>query len=354
MSFDWGKNAPATESFGVMSEDLDTSLEGFDSEVAPEDKKWLTSDKRRLEQLALQERQATKKVEQPVMDTLGMIGLNDFDVPPDEDNQLSEVEFRLEKAQCYKMLINHQLLSGDSKAAEEVEIEVQEFVRERLGQLMGMAAKASPIIAPPQFSEDETTALKAVASKVLGKPSIIAATPKPAQVLTPAPVMAKSSVTPAPAPASSSETKRPRGRPRKYPCENCGQIVCICKAPKDRDTVVAKTNGPITVAQPGKPVIETLPDGTRIKHVGDRRYKLVRKTVQYKDGTFGEADIEMDVTPRPKPKGAKPYPTEAEVALLAQAEAGIIQSKSSNLIKGLTEVSIAKQQGEVENDEHAS
>jgi len=74
----------------------------------------------------------------------------------------------------------------------------------------------------------------------------------------------------------------------------------------------------------------------------------------YKDGTTGEEDIEMDVTPRPKPPQARPYPTEQQVATLAESEASHNLGKSSNLIKGLTAVSIAKQQEKGEVDEYAS
>jgi len=334
MPFDWGKNTPV-ETFGVMSEDEDTSLEGFDSEVPPEDAKWLTTDKKRLEQIGVQERQA-KKTEQPVQinvpeDLMGQ------DEPESQDESLSEVEFRLEKAQCYKMLINHQLLSADSRAAEEVEVEVQEFVRKQLGRLMGMTSE--PTNEGPVFTNDEAAALRAVANKVLGKPTLVSSS---IPTLTPAPAPKAARVTPAPVPAG--EIKRGRGRPRKYPCQNCGKIACECKT-------VAETKAPVKKPQF---TIETLPDGTRIKHVGNRRYKLVRRPVMYKDGTTGEEDIEMDVTPRPKPPQARPYPTEQQVATLAESEASHNLGKSSNLIKGLTAVSIAKQQEKGEVDEYAS
>ena len=334
MAFDWGKNTPPTESFGVSSDETD-ALDGLDAEVAPEDAKWLTEDRKKLAQIAADEgpQKAKEPVkQQPVMDrdTLGMIGLNDFDFPPDEDDQLSEVEFRLEKAQCYKVLINHQLLSGDTEAAKEVEVEVQDFVRERLGELMGMSkpgqvpAPVIPVI--PVFSDDEVAALKAVASKVLGRPAIVAPAPQaaPQQAPVPAPAPRPTAVVPAPSPMAP--VKRGRGRPRKYPIE----------APKAEPVAKAE-------AKPVDGSIEVLPDGTRFRHVGNRRYKLVKKPVLYKDGTVGEEEFEFDATPRQKPAGAKPYPSEAEVAALATTEAAVISSQRSNLVKAATAVSIAQQ-----------
>ena len=333
MAFDWGKNTPPTESFGVNSDESD-ALDGLDAEVAPEDAKWLTEDRKRLAQIAAAEvpQKAKESVkQQPVMDrdTLGMIGLNDFDLP-EEDDQLSEVEFRLEKAQCYKMLINHQLLSGDTEAAKEVEVEVQDFVRERLGDLMGMSkpAQGPAPVSEPIFSDDEVAALKAVASKVLGRPAIVAPAPQstPQRAPVPAPVPRPAAVMPAPSPMAP--VKRGRGRPRKYPIEATPQAE------------------PVKAEAKPKPVdgsIEVLPDGTRIRVVGNRRYKLVKKPVLYKDGTVGEEEFEFDATPRQKPAGAKPYPSEAEVAALATTEAAVISSQRSNLVKAATAVSIAQQ-----------
>jgi hypothetical protein len=128
-------------------------------------------------------------------------------------------------------------------------------------------------------------------------------------------------------------------------------MVCVCKAAPVAEP--HKEPKKEVRADPNKPFIETLPDGVRIKHVGNRRYKLVRRPVQYKDGTFGEEDIEMDVTPRPKAPGARPYPSEAEVAARAEAEASKNLGGASNLIKAAVAVSQA-QQLQKEDNEHTS
>jgi hypothetical protein len=346
MPFDWGKNEPV-QTFGVMSSDEDDSLSDLDSEVPPENAKWATEDRATLQQLGAQEK-AARKAQQPMTAPNTPINVNLSDIgveespPAQDEDSMSEVEFRLEKAQCYKMLINHQLLSGDTKASEEVEYEVQEFVRNQLGILMGMKRAPEKGLSSQEigfivkenlpFSDDEVNALRAVAAKVLNKPSIIvAAPPKALEAPTPALPRPMATVTPAPAPEGA---KRSRGRPRKYPCQKCGQMECICKK-----QVATPTEAPAGPKAEGETKI--LPDGTKIVEVGNKRYKLIKKAVLYKDGTTGEEEIPMDITP-PVRSPAR-WPTEAEVAMLAQRDAEFVVGKSSNLIRNAIAVSHIKE-----------
>ena len=352
MPFDWGKNAPTPVTMGVIREEDDDSsqLDGLDSEVPEEDRKWLTTDQKKLKQLGAQERAAQKKAEsvakpqQPVQidhDTLGMLGLSDHDFPENDD--MTEVEYRLAKAQSYKMLINHQLLNSDTKAAEEVEYEVQEFVRTKLGELMGMTAapakqldlgEMSALLRENMpFSDEQIQALQAVADRLLKSKEVAPAPQKPTAVQPVAAAPQPKPITVKPV-GFGEEVKRGRGRPRKNPCPNCGQMICVCKQAVQQ---TMPTHTP-------EFHIETLPDGTRIKHVGDRRYKLVQKQVQYRDGTVKMEDIEMDVTPMPKAKGAVPFPNEAQVAMHAEVEAAGQLSKANNLLKAAIAVSEQKQQ----------
>lgn len=122
---------------------------------------------------------------------------------PDVEEQMSEVEAKLEIAQYYRLILNETLFDDapNPEVAERVEQEIRGFIRGRMGVLMGVQApeakavklftdaevQALRTLAQPEVQE----ALKALAAKVLKKPAILEAKPltapkpKPEQKLEP-------------------------------------------------------------------------------------------------------------------------------------------------------------------------
>jgi hypothetical protein len=90
------------------------------------------------------------------------------------DEQMSEVELRLEKASYYRLLLKNNPFDSDSAVADEVWRDLTKIIRSRLSELLGMSspAKAQPVVAPP-FNSEEITVLKSIAAKVMGKPAIL-------------------------------------------------------------------------------------------------------------------------------------------------------------------------------------
>jgi hypothetical protein len=89
------------------------------------------------------------------------------------DEEMSEVDWRLELAQYYRLLLTDSLFNNDSKAASIVEKEIRQFVRSRLGELIGVSVKAPEAERPSDFNQDQVAVLKLMADKVLKKPAIL-------------------------------------------------------------------------------------------------------------------------------------------------------------------------------------
>jgi hypothetical protein len=83
------------------------------------------------------------------------------------EEEVSEVERRLEKAQYYRAIMATDLREDDSESAEEVQREIKAFIRERMAVLVG-ATPGAPSVAPASpFTRDETMVLKQLARKFL-------------------------------------------------------------------------------------------------------------------------------------------------------------------------------------------
>lgn len=190
------------------------------------------------------------------------------------DDDMLEVEKRLEMAQYYRLVLSDTIFSDppNVEIADRVESEIREFVRSRMSFLVGVGSKKE---APPAlpFSEaeiaalrtmaqpDVVAALKALAAKVLKKPEILDAKPRPVVV--------------------SEKTKEPR------------------KEPSLRKREIVRRPGPVQQARPtGGPS-----EGQQA--IKGQQQKRVFKKVQREDGTMGE----VDVTPPALPVGVKPIPT---------------------------------------------
>jgi len=109
----------------------------------------------------------------------------------DFEEQMSEVEARLEMAQYYRLLLSEPLFDDPPtpEVADRVEDEIRGFVRSRMQVLVGVGepkkveqkvftdaeVQALRTLAQPEVQE----ALKALAAKVLKKPTILEAKPLP-------------------------------------------------------------------------------------------------------------------------------------------------------------------------------
>jgi hypothetical protein len=267
-------------------------------------------------------------------------------------DQLSEAEWRLEKAQYYRAVINSQLLSSGHPAAVEVETELQGWAKNQMEVLLGIKSNHTPssialtgletrianlegtLISQPNlvFTDDEAAALKAVAARVLSKPGAGAPTPPPTapkQVeQAPRPIPAKvnpvnakpqAAITPVQTPGKPSRPAG-RGRPRKNPCAICGQMECGHKSNQTKiPQGVPVVKAPLSDTFQGMEI--KIVDGKRIVDMPNGvRYRLDRRPVQYKDGTIKEEDIPTELAkPKVSPM-AIPYPSEQEAMALAAVE----------------------------------
>lgn len=150
-------------------------------------------------------------VEEPTYD--------DYEQQQELEEQMSEVETRLEVAQYYRLILNDSLFENppNPQVAQMVEQEIRGFIRERMGALMGV--QAPPPKVQKIFTDEEVKALRtlaqpdvkaalaALAAKLLKKPAI----------LDPAPIPQEAPPPPAKATPTLKKIARPVGRPRKNP-----------------------------------------------------------------------------------------------------------------------------------------
>lgn len=188
------------------------------------------------------------------------------------DDQMSEVEKRLEMAQYYRLVLNDTIFNDppNVEVADRVESEIRDFVRSRMSLLVGVGEEKKAEVLSP-FSDAETlalrtiaqpdviAALKALAAKVLKKPEILDAKPRVAV------------------------PEKPKGPPREPTLKK------IIRTPTAQPVQGPRTVVPSPQAPSGR---------------GKQQKRLYRKTVR-EDGTEGEVDI----TPPAQPVGVKPFPT---------------------------------------------
>ena len=184
------------------------------------------------------------------------IGGGDFD-----DDELLDVDLRLNIADHYRAITRNKFFSEDTEAAQIVNDEVRAFIRERLEVLLGLRQENAP--AQPQtkvdspFSNEEVSALKALAAKVLNKPQLVSA-----------PVMTRPEVQVS-APVKVAQS-RPQEPTKKAPAKRG-------RKPSQQKTPAAKKSGPKTVekrvTKNGK--TQTLVEGTITERAG-RRYQVVK------------------------------------------------------------------------------
>jgi hypothetical protein len=104
----------------------------------------------------------------------------EFDELTDLDDQLEDVEKRLEVAGLYRLLLKDRIFEEDSAAARQVEGRIRRFVKDELKSLLGLAQPTA--IAPPHLSSltpERIQALVQLADKVLEKTAAGSSSPSP-------------------------------------------------------------------------------------------------------------------------------------------------------------------------------
>lgn len=243
----------------------------------------------------------------------------------DIDNQLSEVEQRLEKATYYRLLLNDSLFQDSRQAAQDVEQEIRAFVLHRLEVLMGIRAESrnksisaqftaeeaaslrALTVAEQQFSAEEAVALKSLAAKMLSNSRQITA-PMPSPALKPveAPVSARPELTKAKA-AEPTLSIKPRLQSKPGPHGSNG----------NKSTATKKAH--------------KSPDGVIIE--GGKKYIEHQTT----DADGKAAVLKMDITGQiVDPRVHVPMPTGGRLEQLTQRMASQVVDSSVNTGRGLT------------------
>jgi len=334
-------------------EDAPDPLDGFDTDPEPEPQPVVASNpapaykqKPQLPKVAPKPNKVAEVIEE----------LEDSPDPA----ELTEAEWRLEKAGFYRAVINSQLLSSDHPAAVEVEEELQEWARGQLETLLGIRTPAgiptAKVVYESPFNAEEIDILRALAVRALGRQNAPAPTPAPAQNKNPTPVAiqpatAKMQPTVRAVEANREEVrrteKRGRGRPRKNPCRICGQMECEHK--RTAPVPQAQQAAPAKAAQRPQPKpsaapvsgetydgvpIQVMDDGTKFIETKDgRKYKLDLRQMTHKEtGEVRMAYVPIELSQIVKPPSAKPYPSDAEAMQLASMEA----DKNSGAMARLT------------------
>ena len=125
--------------------------------------------------------------------------------------EMSEVEYRLEKAQLYKQFVTGKIFDGVGQVVQEVTTEFRDFARNQLQVLMGVGAKKEPGV----FAEDEIKVLKLFAERLLAGPEVLSS--KPVQEEKPKLVVTKKE--PVEAPVAAKPAPKPVLRVTKVPEE---------------------------------------------------------------------------------------------------------------------------------------
>lgn len=226
-----------------------------------------------------------------------------------DEQAMAEVEFRLELAQYYRLVLSMDSFFSDSTgpAASVVDKEIRDFVRTRMSKLVGVEGNDTD----GMFTPAEITALKslaspaifgaltAIAAKVVKKPSLAEIASEPV-----APTLKKAVV-----PAKPSLRK-----------------------------VSAKSVVPTTPTPP--PVTTPTPaPATTVEKVGG--VKRISKTViapmiDQSTGQTVEKEVKMDATPQARPAGAIqpiPFPTSSrQVEMMSQMTASRLADANTRAV----------------------
>lgn len=207
------------------------------------------------------------------------------DATTEPDEEMMDVDLRLNLADHYRAITKNRFFTEDTEAAQIVNDELRAFIRERLEVLLGLRQEESKVPVQQQaaqFTDEEVAALKALATKVLGKPQLVGVpvvAPRP-EVQVAAPV----AVTPKVRPAQEAP------QPKKT-------------ATRKKRTTTKTTKPQAKVKSDAQKEKRVLADGTSeilvegaILEKGGRRYEVVKN----KNGELYKKDLGPIVQPKKK------------------------------------------------------
>ncbi len=97
--------------------------------------------------------------------------IDEIDEEEDFLAEMSEVEVRLEEANCYKALLNNSLFNDASPIAKRVEVKIRDFIKSELKVLLGLQPQqqARQATVVNQFTSEQADALKEIATRLIEK-----------------------------------------------------------------------------------------------------------------------------------------------------------------------------------------
>lgn len=222
-----------------------------------------------------------------------------------EDPELADVDLRLEVADYYRAILNHDFFSTESKAGEMVDREIRSFIRERLEVLLGLRDPRQPQVVMP-FEEDEIAALKALAAKVLQKPGLMKTEERPAVRKMPTPV-----------PTAKPQARRPKPQARKVPAPRA--------APSSKPRAVAKPRTDAPSAPKPTPAPNPEADSQTFVSTDGKQVTLIEGEVLFEEGRrYIVAKNEMgtlyrrDITGQVVAPGRIPPQTPQQMSLMSE------------------------------------
>jgi hypothetical protein len=259
------------------------------------------------------------------------------------EEQMTEAELRLQKASYYRILLDDHLFDDHSNPiCAEIEKEMRQFVRTRLGVLLNLTSEKEP--GTELFSTQEVSALKAVAAsfnaqeiavlktlaaKIVSKPGLIGqAAVKPAEPPKPAPPL--------------KPTLKKRSVPDKKPEKEVVQKPVVAQPVQQKPK-----------KQPDKPVVKkpteaSFADGEIVKE-GDRTYKIkwIEEHADYepppgvgkivKNGHTYKV-LKMDITKQTPADGYIPMPNIGQMARLTEMKANEVVANLPGTLAGLANI----------------
>lgn len=227
----------------------------------------------------------------------------------DLDEQMQDVEKRLEIAACYRALLNDTMFSKQSTASRVVEKRMRDFIRSELKVLLGVQRAAAPV--ESTFSEEQVDVLKRIADKVIGKPT-----------LTEAPQLRRRAVA-APPPPKKAETTAPQLRQRPAP------------APKTAPRKEEPPTQPAPKQRKGRKQVDpsSLPKGAVVTGTG-------RIKRQYLNGSTGAVIATQDLTPQAMNPNRLPMPTGDALTAVTERQAAESVSKLGPVGAGLASIAL--------------
>lgn len=240
-----------------------------------------------------------------------------------QDSIMADVDLRLETADYYRSILSHEFFALDTEAAQTVHDEIRAFIRERLEVLLGIRGdNRLPVKVELPFDPEEVEALKLLASKVLRKPALVAATPEVELKKMPTP---KSSSAPIPPRRTKPQMRKvppppvlPSTKPRTTPTVAPKQAVQAPKRKPGRPRLQEKLTGEEQTFTNLKGQEVTLREGEIIEE-GIKRF-IVKKNDA---GTLYRQDITGQVASptRNPPMSPQQYAQMTEMQAQAQVAA---------------------------------